>query len=223
MQGHKQYLIVLPLDCPGLRMSPLTHDRVVCLEPETPLPAFDCGDPDLNEFLKDDAKRYQAELLAVTYLVMEADQIAAFFSLSNDKLTCAPEDSTARRIWNRIQRKIPNCKRRQSYPAVKIGRLGVCTNMQRHGLGQEILDWLKILFLTDNRTGCRFITVDAYNNEKTIAFYERNDFKFLAESDEGLDTRQMYFDLKPFAELMAAAGHRSKASVRTGSKLALSL
>jgi hypothetical protein len=35
------------------------------------------------------------------------------------------------------------------------------------GLRRRILDWLKILFLTANRTGCRFITVDAYNNPLT--------------------------------------------------------
>jgi hypothetical protein len=33
--------------------------------------------------------------------------------------------------------------------------------MQSGWLGQDILDWLKILFLTENGTGCRFITVDA--------------------------------------------------------------
>jgi hypothetical protein len=78
--------------------------------------------------------------------------------------------------------------------------------MQRSGLGRQILDWLKILFLTANRTGCRFITVDAYNNPRTIDFYERNDFRFLTSADEKDDTRQMYFDLKPFADLMAATG-----------------
>jgi len=200
-------------------MPPLTRDKVVCLEPDTELPPFDCGDTDLNGFLRDDAKRYQEELMAVTYLVKEGEEVAAFFSLSNDKLTCIPDDTTAKRMWNRLQRRIPNNKRRQSYPAVKIGRLGVCVNMQRHGLGQTIIDWLKILFLTDNRTGCRFITVDAYNNEKTVTFYERNDFKFLTDSDEGMDTRQMYFDLKPFADLMAAEGHKRTNNVRTGGRL----
>jgi len=201
-------------------MPPLTRDKVVCLQSDTDLPPFDCGDADLNGFLRDDATRYQEELMAVTYLVKEGDEIAAFFSLSNDKLTCVPDDTKAKRMWNRLQRRIPNNKRRQSYPAVKIGRLGVCVTMQRHRLGQTILDWLKILFLTDNRTGCRFITVDAYNNERTIAFYQRNDFKFLTDSDEGLDTRQMYFDLKPFADLMAAEGHKRTNNVRTEGRLA---
>ncbi len=200
-------------------MSPLTRDRLACLESGTNLPLFDCGDEDLNEFLLDDAKSYLEQLLAVTYLVMEGDALAAFFSLSNDKLTCVPDDSVAKRIWNRMQRHIPNIKRRRNYPAVKIGRLGVCTAMQGGGLGQEILDWLKILFLTENRTGCRFITVDAYNNPKTITFYERNEFRFLTDADKNADTRQMYFDLKPFADLLAAVGHKNCEKVRTGDRL----
>jgi hypothetical protein len=107
---------------------------------------------DLNEFLTVDAQQYLAQLLTVTYLVMDCDRLAAFFSLSNDKLTCAPDDTGAKKVWNRIQRRIPNIKRRRSYPAVKIGRLGVCGTMQGGGVGQQILDWLKILFLTANRT-----------------------------------------------------------------------
>jgi hypothetical protein len=46
--------------------------------------------------------------------------------------------------------------------------------------------------------------VDAYNNPRTLGFYERNDFRFLTSADEKDDTRQMYFDLKPFADLMTA-------------------
>ena len=91
--------------------------------------------------------------------------------------------------------------------------------MQGSGLGQEILDWLKILFLTENRTGCRFITVDAYNNERTIAFYEQNEFRFLTSSDEDEDTRQMYFDLKPFADLMQQTGQGAAGEIKTGDRI----
>ena len=185
-------------------MLTLTPDKLVRLSPDLKIGDFDCGDADLNEFLRDDATTYLTELLSVTYLVMDKKRIAGFFSLSNDKLTCAPDEDGTKATWNRLQRAIPNKKRRKSYPAVKVGRLGVCADMQRSGLGQQILDWLKILFLTANRTGCRFITVDAYNNPRTIGFYERNDFRFLTPADEKADTRQMYFDLKPFADLMNA-------------------
>ena len=61
-------------------------------------------------------------------------------------------------------------------------------------------------FVCNNKTGCRFITVDAYNNPDTIDFYQRNEFDFLTPSDEQEDTRQMYYDLKPFYLLNAAAG-----------------
>jgi hypothetical protein len=48
---------------------------------------FDCGDPDLNEFLFQDSKRYLSQLLAVTYLFEYGDDIVAFYSVSNDKIS----------------------------------------------------------------------------------------------------------------------------------------
>ena len=214
----------------------LTRDRLRRLTPTTVVTQFDCGDADLNEFLLKDAPPSTAQLMTVTYLVMDGTDVAAFFSLSNDTLTCDPKssdgactilgwvtqvisrigtffrrsdgnnntptsDAGARTIWNRINRRIPNVKRRQSYPAVKIGRLGVVEKYQSSGLGSEILDLLKMAFVCDNKTGCRFITVDAYNKPRTMKFYQKNDFAFLITSDEKEDTRQMYFDLHPFYKL----------------------
>jgi hypothetical protein len=42
----------------------------------------------------------------------------------------------------------------------------------------------KQLFLTDNRTGCRFLTVDSYITEQTIHFYEKNYFQFFTQSEK---------------------------------------
>jgi ribosomal protein S18 acetylase RimI-like enzyme len=170
---------------------------------------FDCGDADLNDFLINDARHYTGELLTVTYLVVDGKEIAAFFSLSNDTLTCDPNpDHGTKTIWNRLSRKIPNEKRRTSYPAVKLGRLGVASQYQRCGLGSDILDLLKMSFVCYNKTGCRFITVDAYNNPEAIDFYQRNEFDFLTLGDENDDTRQMYYDLKPFYLLNATSGQQ---------------
>ena len=48
---------------------------------------FDCGDPDLNDFIRNDAWNYQKELLSVTYLFENNNNnVAAFFSVSNDSL-----------------------------------------------------------------------------------------------------------------------------------------
>lgn len=49
------------------------------------------------------------------------------------------------------------------FPAVKIGRLGVKKEYQSSGFGTSILNMTKEMFITNNRTGCRFITVEAYS------------------------------------------------------------
>ena len=54
-------------------------------------------------------------------------------------------------------------------------------------------------FTTRNKTGCRFITADAYNNSSTIAFYSKNGFTFISDTDLKLATRLMCFDLMTFA------------------------
>ena len=59
---------------------------ILDLAPETSLDAFRCAESDLNEFLIDESKDYQTELLARTYLIVhrESGNIAAYFSLLNE-------------------------------------------------------------------------------------------------------------------------------------------
>ena len=57
------------------------------LEENTPLPKFDCGDEDLNEFFHKDAIKWQEELMAVTYYLELEDTAVLYFSLSNDKIS----------------------------------------------------------------------------------------------------------------------------------------
>ena len=103
-------------------MFTLTPDKLVRMAPDREIEEFDCGDADLNEFLREDAKTYLAELLAVTYLVMSEKRVVGFYSLSNDKLTCAPDEDGTKTTWNRLQRGIPNKKRRRSYGFLTLHR-----------------------------------------------------------------------------------------------------
>ena len=65
-----------------------------------------------------------------------------------------------------------------------------------------------MLFRTNNRTGCRFLIVDAKNRPDTLHFYEKNEFQYLIKDERleakymgigvghlPLNTRLMYFDL----------------------------
>jgi GNAT superfamily N-acetyltransferase len=93
---------------------------------------------------------------------------------------------------------MPRKKHLKSYPAVKVGRFGVHREYHRKRIGTEVMDFIKAFFTKRNKTGCRFITVDAYKNEGAINFYSRNGFLFLTPEDEKEDTRLMYFDLMTF-------------------------
>lgn len=152
---------------------------------------FECGESDLDDFIRNDAERHRAELLAETYMLKEAsmkrDFPVAFVSFCNDAIQLS---KSARR------RMLPRKKQYPFLPAVKIARLGVQTPFQNKSIGTLLINMAKKLFLHDNRTGCRFMTVDAYNKPRVINFYKKNGFAFLSETDQNKDTRSMYFDLK---------------------------
>ncbi|MDR1453340.1 MAG: GNAT family N-acetyltransferase [Candidatus Margulisbacteria bacterium] len=153
--------------------------------------SFDCGDSDLNEFFYRDALNYTRQLLAVTYVVETKIKTIGFFSVANDRIQISENNP----IWNRLNRNIRNAKRRREYPAVKLGRLGIDREWQNQNVGTELLGYIKELFLQDNKTGCRFITVDAYNNPDTIRFYQKNGFAFFLIQDTREKTRLMFYDL----------------------------
>lgn len=159
--------------------------------------SFNCGEKyrDLNDFLINDAPDYRSELLAVTYLMEENDGPIAYFSLANDRIGI--EDFRTNTDFNRFRKKtFINAMRIKQYPAVKICRLGVDCNYQHSGIGTALMDYIKMYFLDNNKTGCRYLTVDAHKD--AITFYAKNGFKFLIDdyNDNGSDsTCLMFYDL----------------------------
>ena len=149
--------------------------------------SIDCENEDLNDFFQNEAKKYQKELLAKTYCWINTEnKLVAMVSLSNDNIELS--GTKKRKLFERE-------KHFRYYPAVKIGRLGVDKDFKRAGLGSQILSFLKIFFVIKNKTGCRFLTLDAYNDKKVLDFYLKNDFLFLHDKDKNAKTRIMYFDL----------------------------
>jgi GNAT superfamily N-acetyltransferase len=166
------------------------------LELDTEIKPFDCEDKELNDFLLNDAKNYLAQMFAVTYIIENNAETVAYFSLLNDnirRITDRADEKTP--LWNKVNRKMPFVKNKGSYPAVKIGRLAVSKKYARNGFGRLMIDVVKQMYReTNQKSGCRFISVDAYST--ALDFYERNGFKFITEKDEGKSARIMYFDLK---------------------------
>ena len=115
---------------------------------------FDCGDADLNEFFHKDAIPHKRELIGVTYFFYDNEEktTIAFFTVSNDAVRT-----------DGFKDELPEGKRYTFYPAVKIGRFGVDLKYQHCGIGTQLMDFIKLFFTTENKTGCRFLTLDAYN------------------------------------------------------------
>jgi len=159
------------------------------------LRSFDCGNSDLNDFFQNDCQIQKEELLSETYALFDEatgnDSFpVALIALCNDSVKKAD-------VLRFLQFTDPK-KKYPFYPAVKIARLGVRSEFKRQNLGSHMINMTKWLFLCDNRTGCRLLTVDAYNQPGVIGFYDSNDFQFLSDSrkDKRRRNRTMFYDLK---------------------------
>ena len=155
---------------------------------------------------------YSSQFLSRSFCFInksDLDEVVCAYCLSNDSVNLSglPE-----MIKKRFQNKFPRGKGLTSYPAIKIGRLGVKKEYSDGGahIGSQLLDYIKFKCLEYGlNTACRYLVVDSYNKEKNLNFYLRNGFDFLMEendekrvnglgSKDVLETRFMVFDLQKY-------------------------
>jgi GNAT superfamily N-acetyltransferase len=169
---------------------------------------FNCGLEDLNDFFFNECVLYSNDLIGKSYcftLDENPKTIVCAFTISNDSIKVADLPNSRKKKVNEL---IPRAKHFKSYPAVLIGRLGVNQEFKGKGIGPELIDFIKAWFIDgENKTGCRFIVVDSYNELGPFNFYTKCGFKTLFSSEEqektylnlpneeALSTRLMYFDL----------------------------
>ena len=120
----------------------------------------------------------------------ENDKVAAF-DCGDEDLNDFPSNSA----YNRFRKQFfAQGKMFKSYPALKICRLATNKSVRGLGIGSMMLNTIIESYRGDNKAGCRFITVDAYID--AIPFYLKQGFVPLSKTDEGADTRLLYFDLE---------------------------
>ncbi|WP_288325792.1 MULTISPECIES: hypothetical protein [Bacteroidaceae] len=68
--------------------------RLIKIEDTNEIKPFNCGDDDLNGFLLEDARYYQEQLIANTFIMEDEETTIAFFSLLNDKISQTTIDRT---------------------------------------------------------------------------------------------------------------------------------
>ena len=181
-----------------------TDQRLAMSEP------FQCENEDLNDFFAYDSVKYSERLLGKTYLLClktNPKTIVAAFTVSNDSIRMTNKlNEESKQIF--LSASSLEDKRLRRFPAVLIGRLATNKKFAGKGFGTAIMYFIKTWFRFNNKTGCRFIIVDAYNNQATLHYYLKNGFKFLVDDERleakymeigvgrlPLNTRLMFFDL----------------------------
>ena len=195
-------------------MSFLYDECSLCeLKERADLEGFCCGDKDLDDFFTNDCFAYAKELLGKTYFYTvkyAPTTVVCAFTLANAGIRVSDLPNARRK---KVEANIPHVKSLKDYPAVLIARLGVSKDFRSKHIGSDVLRYIKYWFLDPyNKTGCRYVLVDAYNSASTIRFYESNGFATVFSSEEQekeyrhiaeerpLNTRLMYFDLMPLAK-----------------------
>jgi GNAT superfamily N-acetyltransferase len=150
----------MPITLDDLKIIPLTEDHDVS--------TFNCGDPDLNEFVQVDCHSYQSEYLSHTRLAFHEDRIVGYVTLLSDSIILkSKEKKKLFSFYGKIY----------FFPALKIARLGVQQENQKNGVGRALLEYSIGVAARLNHemgVGCRFITVDAY--PESVPWYEQRGF-----------------------------------------------
>ena len=165
--------------------------ELVKLTPLHDISQFDCGDSDLNEFLRDNALNFTEKRIANTYVLEDNGKIAAYFCLLNDKVS---QQESSNNKWKKLKKGFPEGKQFSSYPAIKIGRFAVSSSYRGLNLGTILMDKIKKMLNGNSYySAFRYLTVDAYLS--AVGFYEKNKFKVLSSQMADEHTRLMFFDM----------------------------
>ncbi len=147
-----------------MRLQALTssHDRQ----------AFDCGQPDLNDWLRRFARQHRDKGLSRTFVATREEQparIRGYYALSLAELEGAHLPAQGR---SRFPRRIPG---------VRLGRLAVDVEFQNRGLGQWLLvDAMARARRIHAEAGGIGLFVDA-KDERAAAWYRRFGFVHLPD------------------------------------------
>ncbi|MFH0737446.1 MAG: hypothetical protein V1827_02020 [Candidatus Micrarchaeota archaeon] len=133
------------------------------------LSGFDCGDPDINDFLKNEALAHQNELITTTMLFLYENRILGFCSLAADAIKLS-DDERIGCIKDR-----GDMKHYPQYPALKLARFGRDKAFHGIQIGKKIIiPWVIGYARSIDSMAIRFITLDS--KPKRVSYYEEQRF-----------------------------------------------
>ncbi len=155
----------------------MTEWRVCLLEKTFQTNSFDCGVPQLDDYLKKYAWQNQKRGVATTYVATSGEdkEVVGYYSASTGQINFES-------VPDVFKKGLP----RYPIPIIRIGKLGVTLKAQNKGLGKELLTHAlcKAVKLSQE-IGIFAVTVDAID-EKAKQFYIKRGFKTFQDNDMSL-------------------------------------
>lgn len=149
---------------------------------------FDCGHPDINDFVRKDIFEYQKQKLGVSYVLADSEgMILSFITLAMGSVKLPPP------FVFRVPEisEVPN-----QLPALKIGRLGTQKTEQKKGYAKELIEYATFLAIEfGDKIGCYYLTLDAY--QENIEIYKKRGFIPFFSELKGRETMPMFMEIYP--------------------------
>ncbi len=137
------------------------------LGPQHRLEGFDCGKPALNDWLLRHARQAQGSGSAKTFVVVDDDRVAGYFSLTVGQIDTLDAPERIRKGMGQYP-----------LPVVILARLAVSTTDQGRGIGVGLLqDAIRRTMLIAEHAGIRAMLTHPIDEDAT-RFYTR--FGFIA-------------------------------------------
>ena len=152
--------------------------------------AFSCGQPDLDRYLKQQARQDAQRRVAATFVALERGQavVVGYYSLSATGVSL-------RDLPPQVAARLP---RYPLLPATLLGRLAVDRNHQGRKLGEFLLvDALQRSLAQSDEVGSMAVIVEAID-DRARSFYEH--FQFIAFPDQ---PRRLFLPMESIAGLWA--------------------
>lgn len=164
--------------------------------------AFDCGEPELNAWLRDTARSADERGYSRVYVWHEHDdRVVAYFSLSSYAIG---------------RGELPSRLARGEYraiPSLLLGKLALDVTLRGQGLGDRLMaDAVVEALKASQYAAARYLVVDALN-ERVAALYERFGFVRAKAADTPTGTIRL---LARLADLRAALPSAATAQWRPG-------
>lgn len=135
---------------------------------------FDCGDEEMNRFLKEEAYNEQEMGMNTTTFLYYDNVLAAFCSICNDSVLLHKDE----------KEELPYA----NVPAIKIARLGRDKRFRNYQLGRFLIDYVVWVALKIDKEMCgvRLITLDAY--PERVKYYQ--DYGFVINQHDNYKRRK---------------------------------